>query len=203
MKNPQLVIADEPTGNLDSKTTIEIMNIIKTISREKLVVLVTHEEEIAEFYADRIIRLHDGTVVSDYENKVNGNLEIRHDHIIYLKDLNKQVGSFGNIDFISYSDDIADKLDLPVRLVRDILYELTDTGIVSETVTQNIKEHAYQPGTDTNKLTVSFVLESIERRGQDSISSDNVKDLKKMVVLVDGFSEENEKSKNNKLLIDL
>ncbi len=111
VKNPQLVIADEPTGNLDSKTTIEIMNIIKTISTDKLVILVTHEEEIAEFYADRIIRLHDGALVSDYNNKVNGDLRIKHDHIIYLKDFDKQEGSFGNIDFISYSDDIADKLD--------------------------------------------------------------------------------------------
>lgn len=45
VKYPQLIIADEPTGNLDSKTTIEIMNIIKSISKDKLVILVTHEDE--------------------------------------------------------------------------------------------------------------------------------------------------------------
>lgn len=56
VKNPNIIIADEPTGNLDSKNTIEIMNIIKTISKEKLVILVTHEKELANFYADRIIR---------------------------------------------------------------------------------------------------------------------------------------------------
>ncbi len=47
VKNPAIVIADEPTGNLDSSNTIEIMNIIKKISEEKLVILVTHEEELA------------------------------------------------------------------------------------------------------------------------------------------------------------
>ena len=49
-KNPKIIIADEPTGNLDSANSIEIMNIIKAISREKLVVLVTHEVELAKFY---------------------------------------------------------------------------------------------------------------------------------------------------------
>ena len=55
VKNPKIIIADEPTGNLDSRNTIEIMNIIKAISREKLVILVTHERDIEEFYADRVV----------------------------------------------------------------------------------------------------------------------------------------------------
>ena len=64
VKNPNIIIADEPTGNLDSKNTIEIMNIIKSISKEKLVILVTHEKEIAEFYATRIIEIKDGKIVT-------------------------------------------------------------------------------------------------------------------------------------------
>ena len=67
VKNPNIIIADEPTGNLDSKNTIEIMNIIKSISKEKLVILVTHEKEIAEFYATRIIEIKDGKIVSVIE----------------------------------------------------------------------------------------------------------------------------------------
>ena len=51
VKNPSIIIADEPTGNLDSKNSVEIMNIIKAISKEKLVVLVTHEVNLAKFYA--------------------------------------------------------------------------------------------------------------------------------------------------------
>jgi membrane protein len=111
--------------------------------------------------------------------------------------------NFRNSDPPLTSSAIADKLDLPVRLVRDILYELTDVGIVSETVTQNIKENAYQPGTDTDQLTISYVLKALERRGQDTLSTDNVKDLKEMATLVDSFSAEIEKSKNNKLLVEL
>ncbi|MBN2604502.1 MAG: ABC transporter ATP-binding protein, partial [Bacilli bacterium] len=86
-KNPKVIIADEPTGNLDSKNTVDIMNIIKKISTTKLVVLVTHEKELADFYADRVITLKDGVVVGDYQNNSNGDLNLQHDTDIYLKDL--------------------------------------------------------------------------------------------------------------------
>lgn len=86
-KNPQIIIADEPTGNLDSKNTIEVMNIIKTISEKKLVILVTHEEKLADFFASRIIRLKDGQVVSDEPNDHVKDLDYRIDNDIYLKDL--------------------------------------------------------------------------------------------------------------------
>lgn len=89
-KNPDMIIADEPTGNLDSRNTVEIMNIIKKISEQKLVVLVTHERELANFYGDRIIEVSDGQVVSDTVNEHQGSLDIRHQNTIYLKDLQKQ-----------------------------------------------------------------------------------------------------------------
>ena len=69
VKNPSIVIADEPTGNLDSKNSLQVMNIIKAISKEKLVILVTHEVDLANFYASRIIELQDGKIVKDYENE--------------------------------------------------------------------------------------------------------------------------------------
>lgn len=62
VKNPNIIIADEPTGNLDSKNSLEIMNIIKAISKEKLVILVTHERNLAEFYAVRVIEIQDGSI---------------------------------------------------------------------------------------------------------------------------------------------
>ena len=73
-------------GNLDSKNSIEIMNIIKAISKEKLVILVTHETNLAEFYASRIIEIKDGKITKDYENNSAGTLDYRIDNKIYLKD---------------------------------------------------------------------------------------------------------------------
>jgi len=86
VKDPDIILADEPTGNLDSKNTLEIMNIIKAISREKLVILVTHEQKLARFYSSRIIEMQDGKIVKDYENIHSNELDYSIDNIFYLKD---------------------------------------------------------------------------------------------------------------------
>ncbi|HXR84695.1 MAG TPA: ABC transporter ATP-binding protein [Hanamia sp.] len=69
VNNPSIILADEPTGNLDSKTSVEIMHIFDKIQADgNTVILVTHEEDIAE-YAHRIIRLRDGIIESDRLNE--------------------------------------------------------------------------------------------------------------------------------------
>ncbi|MBR2836672.1 MAG: ABC transporter ATP-binding protein/permease [Coriobacteriales bacterium] len=65
VNDPDILLADEPTGALDSETSIQVMEILKDISREKLVIMVTHNPELADAYASRIIQLLDGRVVSD------------------------------------------------------------------------------------------------------------------------------------------
>jgi len=62
---PDIILADEPTGALDTVTSIEIMDLIKEIAKDKLVVMVTHNPELAHNYADRIVEFKDGEVVSD------------------------------------------------------------------------------------------------------------------------------------------
>ena len=65
VNNPDIILADEPTGALDSSTSIQIMEILKEISKDKLVIMVTHNPELAQKYSSRIIRLSDGEVISD------------------------------------------------------------------------------------------------------------------------------------------
>lgn len=86
VKAPNIIIADEPTGNLDSQNSLEIMNIIKAISREKLVILVTHENDLAKFYASRIIEIKDGTIQKDYINEHSDELDYQIENKFYLKD---------------------------------------------------------------------------------------------------------------------
>ncbi len=87
VKNPDIIIADEPTGNLDSANTLEIMNIIKTISRDRLVILVTHERSIAEFYSDHVAEMKDGCIVKAYSNDSSRYLDYQLENKIYLKDM--------------------------------------------------------------------------------------------------------------------
>lgn len=63
--DPDIILADEPTGALDSTTSIQIMNLIKEIAKDKLVIMVTHNPNLAHAYADRIIEFKDGEVISD------------------------------------------------------------------------------------------------------------------------------------------
>ncbi len=65
VNDPDILLADEPTGALDSETSVQVMEILKEISKEKLVVMVTHNPELADTYANRIVRLLDGQVISD------------------------------------------------------------------------------------------------------------------------------------------
>ncbi len=65
VNNPSIVLADEPTGALDTDTSLQVMNLLKEVARDRMVVMVTHNPELAETYATRIIRLQDGAVCAD------------------------------------------------------------------------------------------------------------------------------------------
>ena len=91
VKAPQIILADEPTGNLDEENTLQTMSILKSISKECLVVVVSHERQIARFFADRIIEIKDGKIEKDYENTPQEAYDREDDANIYLKDLEDEV----------------------------------------------------------------------------------------------------------------
>lgn len=148
VKNPSVIIADEPTGNLDSKNTIEVMNIIKNISTSKLVILVTHEKDIAYFYASRIIKLEDGKILSNEENTDNNELDLRMDNKIYLKDYKIQDKiNRGPYNFNIYSNNETN-IDLDIAIKNGNIYirsnskniEVVDDNSNIEFVNDNYKK---------------------------------------------------------------
>ena len=74
VNNPEILLADEPTGALDTETSVQIMDLIREIAGERLVIMVTHNPELAEEYSSRIVRLQDGLVISD-SNPYDGEQE--------------------------------------------------------------------------------------------------------------------------------
>lgn len=84
VNNPDILLADEPTGALDSETSIQIMELLKEIAKDKLVIMVTHNPELAEMYSTRIVRLLDGEIISDtnpYSERESSVQKIRHKKI--------------------------------------------------------------------------------------------------------------------------
>lgn len=81
VNNPEIILADEPTGALDSQTSAEVMEIIKEISKDKLVIMVSHNEKLARRYSSRIINIKDGVIINDSnplnENKSNKKFKIK------------------------------------------------------------------------------------------------------------------------------
>ena len=65
VNNPDILLADEPTGALDTKTSVQVMDLLKQVAKDRLVVMVTHNPDLANEYANRIIRLQDGEIISD------------------------------------------------------------------------------------------------------------------------------------------
>ena len=85
-KAPKVIFADEPTGNLDEKNTMRIMSILKKISRTCLVVVVTHEKSIADFFADKILWITDGKIERQVDKNKEASYEYVEDTNIYLQE---------------------------------------------------------------------------------------------------------------------
>ncbi len=91
IKKPEMIMADEPTGALDSNTGKQVFDTLKKLSREKLVLVVSHDRDFAELYADRIIELKDGKIISDVSKTsvtpdvVNEGVSVVDDKIIHIK----------------------------------------------------------------------------------------------------------------------
>ncbi|MGI5976502.1 MAG: ATP-binding cassette domain-containing protein [Candidatus Limivicinus sp.] len=76
VNDPEIILADEPTGALDSATSVQLMDLLKEISRDKLIIMVTHNPELANAYANRIIRIRDGLIVDDNKPYNSGETDV-------------------------------------------------------------------------------------------------------------------------------
>ncbi|MBR3815860.1 MAG: ABC transporter ATP-binding protein/permease [Clostridia bacterium] len=111
VNNPDILLADEPTGALDSDTSIQVMELLKEVAKDRLVVMVTHNPELAEEYANRIVRLKDGTIVED-TNPYN----ISRDDFAEVKEHNNGKASMSFLTALSLSFN-----NLKTKLARTLL----------------------------------------------------------------------------------
>ena len=116
-KSPKIIFADEPTGNLDEANTMRIMSILKKISEKCLVVLVTHEKAIADFFADRILWISDGKIQKEVDRSQSDSYEYVEDVNLYLGEYEKQEVEDGNVSLEIYANEPVPQTDIDRKSV--------------------------------------------------------------------------------------
>lgn len=147
VKNAPIILADEPTGNLDEANTVLIMDILKQISKEHLVLLVTHEEKLVDYYCDTVIELSDGKIVGTRENNLSGGYIARKNNVIYLGEYEKSEISSDMLQLSYYGQ----KPEEPVkaRLINHngVLYLKVDSAsvhVIDETSEVKLEEGTFE-----------------------------------------------------------
>lgn len=102
-KSPKVIFADEPTGNLDEANTMKTMGILKKISKKCLVIVVTHEKAIADFFADRILWIRDGVIEKQEEKESHAVYQYIEDNNLYIQEYEKKEIKNGNATLEIYN----------------------------------------------------------------------------------------------------
>ena len=147
VKNPKVILADEPTGNLDEANTILVMDILKAMSKERLVVLVTHEANLVDFYCDTVVQLKDGCVVDVRKNENAGGYVARNKNDIFLGELDEHVQKDSNAEITYFGDAPETPVKLTVVNHNGRYYLKIDTPkvtVLDETSEVNLREGVYQ-----------------------------------------------------------
>ena len=174
VKGAKVIIADEPTGNLDSRNSIEVMNILKKLSKHCAVILVTHDKLLAEHYSDRIIHIKDGEIIADNINQNDDSYLLADSETLYLdqyisnvfESKNQKVSLFSNNDM---------KLDIRIVIENNTIYIDNTNGlpikVIGENTDKSFKEHK-ENNEEVNKEDKSIVFkEEKEKVFKDKVHS--------------------------------
>ena len=167
VNNPEIILADEPTGALDSSTSVQIMELLKNISKNKLVIMVTHNPELAKVYSNRIIELKDGMIIKDSNPAENIKIEKQ------KRRINKTSMSFLTSLGLSFNNLLAKK-------GRTILTALAGSiGIIGIALILSLSNGVKDYVSDMERDSLSNFPIVIEKNSYDFTKLLNIEDEKK------------------------
>lgn len=164
VKNPPVILADEPTGNLDEANTVMIMDLLREIAKHHLVLLVTHEQNLVDAYCDRIIELSDGKIVAVREGSAEG-IDRRNKQDIYLGELDQSNTQNEHINLEYYGEKPSKPIDIKIVNKEGRIYlKLDDDRIKIIDGTGEIKliDGVYTENKEDKKTFEMTELPSIE-----------------------------------------
>lgn len=163
-KTPKVIFADEPTGNLDEQNTLRIMSILKNLSKNCLVIVVTHEKSIADLFADRIINISDGKIVSDKLVEVNSSYEYSDNTNIYLGEFDKKDYSNDSIEVSTYSNSDIPKMNFKFIYTGNKIYIYPEGNINVEVLTPENEKKVFEgkkPVVELKDVEMEYELDTI------------------------------------------
>lgn len=153
VKNPRVILADEPTGNLDEANTVLVMDLLREIARDHLVLLVTHEEDLVDHYCETVIELSDGKVVNIRDNEAANGLRVRDKNDIWLGELEKHDETDdGRVAVTYYGEKPAAPVRLRVVNNGGKLYLQIDTAgvqVLDDTCEVRLREGVFEARNET------------------------------------------------------
>lgn len=158
VKAPSIILADEPTGNLDEANTVMIMDLLKILSKDRLVLLVTHEANLVDLYCDRVIELVDGQVTADRQNEQTDGYRERNKNDIYLGELHCNTSKMEGVQ-VAYYGDPGIPIQLKIVHVNGQLYLQSDTPslrILDGNSEVQLKEGTFHPQEQVRKKEESL-----------------------------------------------
>lgn len=206
VNDPEIIMADEPTGALDSQTSIQILELIREIAEDKLVIMVTHNPELAENYASRIIKFKDGNLIDDSnpitkKDKINKELNLKHTQMSYktalslsftnlmtkkgrtiLTSLAGSIGIIGIALILSLSHGMQNYID---RVQEETLssYPLT---IAEASIDMTDMMASMKPSNDTedqkeNKIYSNNIMNKMMNMVTAKVTTNNLKEFKSQI----------------------
>ena len=160
VKNPRIILADEPTGNLDEANTVMIMDLLKAISKDHLVLLVTHEANLVDHYCDTVIELCDGKIVDTKQNTSANGFAARDKNDIYLGELDHRKITDESAEIEYYGE----KPETPIRLkiVNNGGKIYLQIGTQKVQIIDEFSEIKLREGVYEEKLNANTVSEGID-----------------------------------------
>jgi len=146
VKNPKIILADEPTGNLDEANTVMIMDLLKAIAKDHLVLLVTHEADLVDYYCDTVIELADGRVVNVKKNDLVNGFAAKDKNTIYLGEFEKKTQANENTEIEYYGN--APETPIKLKIVNNdgkiyVSFEQSNVQVIDSSAEIKLVEGVY------------------------------------------------------------